>query len=144
MLSNELKKQIKKKQQEYLFLKAAIMAMEEIDTESKQRVLKKYKFIDDEGKRITDPKQDWRMKDDLFRAYLKVVMRENIDAGLKIDSYEMVIAWRQKEELKKVEDELLELQLQTIPTNLIESIKKAQKHWKYKDEALDLILRLEV
>jgi hypothetical protein len=73
-----------------------------------------------------------------------MVAEANKKSGLKIEDYNKVIALEEKEALKKVENELLELQLETIPTELKENIKKAQQHWKYRDEALNLILRLEV
>ena len=144
MLSKELRKQIKTKQQEYLLLKAAIMAAEEIEQENKLRILSENVFIDDEGVRVTDPGEDWLIEDTSFIRYLKMVAEENRKAGLKVNNYDEVIALEEKEALKKVENELLELQLETIPTELKENIKKAQQHWKYRDEALNLILRLEV
>ncbi len=144
MLSKELRKQIKTKQQEYLLLKAAIMAAEEIEQENKLRILSENVFIDDEGVRVTDPGKDWLIEDTSFIRYLKMVAEENRKAGLKVNNYDEVIALEEKEALKKVENELLELQLKITPANIIENIKKAQQHWKYRDEAINLILRLEV
>lgn len=144
MLSKELRKQIKTKQQEYLILKAAIMAAEEIEEENKVKILKENVFVDDEGIRVTNPNNDWLIEDISFIRYLKMVADANKKSGLKIEDYNKVIALEEKEALKKVENELLELQLETIPTELKENIKKAQQHWKYRDEALNLILRLEV
>ena len=144
MLSKELRKQIKTKQQEYLLLKAAIMAAEEIEEENKVKILKENVFIDDEGVRVTDPGKDWLIEDTSFIRYLKMVADANKKSGLKVNSYDEVIAWEEKEALKKVENELLELQLKITPANIIENIKKAQQHWKYRDEAINLILRLEV
>lgn len=144
MLSKELRKQIKTKQQEYLLLKAAIMAAEEIEEENKVKILKENVFIDDEGVRVTDPGEDWLIEDISFIRYLKMVAEANKKSGLKIEDYNKVIALEEKEALKKVENELLELQLKITPANIVEDIKKAQKHWKYREEALDLILRLEV
>jgi hypothetical protein len=144
MLSKELRKQIKTKQQEYLILKAAIMAAEEIEEENKVKILKENVFIDDEGVRVTDPGEDWLIEDTSFIRYLKMVADANKKSGLKVNSYNEVVAWEEKEALKKVENELLELQLIITPANIIENIKKAQQHWRYRDEAIDLILRLEV
>jgi len=144
MLSKELRKQIKTKQQEYLLLKAAIMAAEEIEKENKVKILKENVFVDDEGIRVTNPDNDWLIKDNTFIEYLKMVAEANKKSGLKIEDYNKVIALEEKEALKKVENELLELQLKITPANIVEDIKKAQKHWKYREEALDLILRLEV
>jgi len=144
MLSKELRKQIKTKQQEYLLLKAAIMAAEEIEEENKVKILKENVFVDDEGVRVTDPGEDWLIEDTSFIRYLKMVAEENRKAGLKVNNYDDVIALEEKEALKKVENELLELQLIITPANIIEDIKKAQQHWKYRDKAIDLILRLEV
>jgi hypothetical protein len=144
MLSKELRKQIKTKQQEYLLLKAAIMAAEEIEEENKVKILKENVFVDDEGIRVTNPDNDWLIKDNTFIEYLKMVAEANKESGLKVNSYDEVIAWEEKEALKKVENELLELQLKITPANIIENIKKAQQHWKYRDEAINLILRLEV
>ena len=144
MLSKELRKQIKTKQQEYLLLKAAIMAAEEIEEENKVKILKENVFVDDEGIRVTNPDNDWLIKDNTFIEYLKMVAEANKESGLKVNSYDEVIAWEEKEALKKVENELLELQLIITPANIIEDIKKAQQHWKYRDEAINLILRLEV
>lgn len=144
MLSKELRKQIKTKQQEYLLLKAAIMAAEEIEKENKVKILKENVFVDDEGIRVTNPDNDWLIKDNTFIEYLKMVADANKKSGLKIEDYNKVIALEEKEALKKVENELLELQLIITPANIIEDIKKAQQHWKYRDKAIDLILRLEV
>jgi hypothetical protein len=144
MIDSTLRKQIKTKQQEYLILKAAIMAAEEIEQENKLRILSENVFIDDEGVRVTDPGKDWLIEDTSFIRYLKMVAEENRKAGLKVNNYDEVIALEEKEALKKVENELLELQLKIIPAGIKENIKKAQQHWKYRDEALNLILRLEV
>ena len=144
MLSKELRKQIKTKQQEYLLLKAAIMAAEEIEEENKLRILSENVFIDDEGVRVTDPGEDWLIEDISFIRYLKMVAAANEESGLKVNNYDEVIALEEKEALKKVENELLELQLKIIPAGIKENIKKAQQHWKYRDEAINLILKLEV
>jgi len=144
MIDSTLRKQIKTKQQEYLLLKAAIMAAEEIEEENKVKILKENVFIDDEGVRVTDPGEDWLIEDTSFIRYLKMVAEANKESGLKVNSYDEVIAWEEKEALKKVENELLNLQLEITPANIIEDIKKAQQHWKYRDEAINLILRLEV
>jgi|LSQX01.1.fsa_nt_gb hypothetical protein len=144
MIDSTLRKQIKTKQQEYLLLKAAIMAAEEIEEENKVKILKENVFIDDEGVRVTDPGEDWLIEDTSFIRYLKMVAEENRKAGLKVNNYDEVIALEEKEALKKVENELLELQLRITPANIIENIKKAQQHWKYREECLDLILRLAV
>ena len=144
MLSKELRKQIKTKQQEYLLLKAAIMAAEEIEEENKVKILKENVFVDDEGVRVTDPGEDWLIEDISFIRYLKMVADANKKSGLKIEDYNKVIALEEKEALKKVENELLKLQLKITPANIIEDIKKVHNHWKYRDEALELILKLEV
>ena len=144
MLNNNLRKRIKTKQQEYLLLKAAIMAAEEIEEENKIKILKENVFIDDEGVRVTDPGEDWLIEDISFIRYLKMVAEENRKAGLKINNYDEVIMWEEKQSLKKVADELLKLQLETIPNNLMADIKRVHNHWKYRDEALELILKLEV
>ena len=144
MIDSTLRKQIKTKQQEYLLLKAAIMAAEEIEEENKVKILKENVFVDDEGIRVTNPDNDWLIKDNTFIEYLKMVAEANKESGLKVNNYDEVIALEEKEALKKVENELLELQLKITPANIIENIKKAQQHWKYRDEAINLILRLEV
>ena len=144
MIDSTLRKQIKTKQQEYLLLKAAIMAAEEIEEENKVKILKENVFIDDEGVRVTDPGEDWLIEDTSFIRYLKMVAEANKESGLKVNNYDEVIALEEKEALKKVENELLELQLRITPANIIENIKKAQQHWKYREECLDLILRLAV
>lgn len=144
MIDSTLRKQIKTKQQEYLILKAAIMAAEEIEEENKVKILKENVFIDDEGIRVTNPDNDWLIEDTSFIRYLKMVAEANKESGLKVNNYDEVIALEEKEALKKVENELLELQLKIIPARIKENIKKAQQHWKYRDEALNLILRLEV
>lgn len=144
MLSKELRKQIKTKQQEYLLLKAAIMAAEEIEEENKVKILKENVFVDDEGIRVTNPDNDWLIKDNTFIEYLKMVAEANKESGLKVNNYDEVIALEEKEALKKVENELLELQLKITPANIIEDIKKVHNHWKYRSEALELILKLEV
>ena len=144
MLSKELRKRIKTKKEEYLILKTAIMAAEEIEEENKVKILKENVFVDDEGIRVTNPDNDWLIEDTSFIPYLKMVAEANKESGLKVNNYNEVIMWEEKQSLKKVEDELLKLQLETIPNNLMADIKRVHNHWKYRDEAIDLILRLEV
>ena len=54
-----------------------------------------------------------------------MVADANKKSGLKIKHYDDVIALEEKEALpQKIENELLNLQLETIPTELKENIKK--------------------
>jgi len=145
MLDNKLRLQIRSKQQKYLLINAEVETLKEIDGENKRRALNENCFItEDEGKRITDPSSDFLMSEADFKNYCKLVFEENKKAGLDVTDYNIVACWKKEQELKKIENELLNLQLETVPAELRENLKKAWNNWKYRQEALDLILRLEV
>lgn len=145
MLSKELRKQIKHYQNEYLKAKAAVEAIREINKANSQKVLNAGNYINEfTGERITEPEQDYCMSGEDFKNYIYSVYEENKKAGLMVYDPNRVPEADFLAELKHAEDTLLKLQLKTIPAGIKEDIKKAQQHWKYRDEALNLILRLEV
>lgn len=145
MLSKELRKQIKHYQNEYLKAKATVEAIREINKANSQKVLNAGNYINEfTGERITEPEQDYCMSGEDFKNYIYSVYEENKKAGLMVYDPNRVPEADFLAELKHAEDTLLKLQLKTIPAGIKENIKKAQQHWKYRDEALELILKLEV
>ena len=141
VLSKELRKQIK----HYQIFESAIEAIWEINKANSQKVLNSGNYINEfTGERITEPEQDYCMSGEDFKNYIYSVYEENKKAGLMVYDPNRVPEADFLVELKHAEDTLLKLQLEIIPTELKENIKKAQQHWKYRDEAINLILRLEV
>lgn len=99
-------------------------------------------FLNDDGKRELE--LEYLITENDFPRFMELLFEENKKSELPVYDMERVPEADARERMTKAEKELLRLQLETIPNNLIESIKKAQDHWKYREEALKLILKLEV
>ena len=143
ILSDDLKARIKEAQDNYLVAKAQLETVELIEHENKTKILANNIFTDDEGNRILTADEDFLINDKEFNHFLELLFIENKESGLPVNNKEEAIDWKFKQELFKLEKELFKLQLETIPTGLREDIKKAQQHHKYRDKALNLILRLD-
>ncbi len=142
-LSSELKGRIKEAQDNYLLAKAKLETVELIEHENKTKILANNIFTDDEGNRILTADRDFLINSKEFNHFLELLFIENKDAGLPVTDKEEAIDWKFKQELFRLEKELFKLQLETVPGEYKEDIKKVQEHYKYRDKALDLILHLD-
>lgn len=142
MLSKELKKEIKKYQNLYYKAKAEYETIRDINKENELKVLKENVFTDEDGNRVLE--YDYMIVEDQYNSYLELLYIENTKAGLQLESKQIVPDYQAKRNLWDIEDKLFQLQLETLPNGLKADIEKAQKHHKYRDQALDLILKLSV
>lgn len=143
ILSNDLKARIKEAQDNYLVAKAQLETVELIEHENKTKILMNNIFTDEEGNRILTADEDFLINEKEFNHFLELLFIENKDAGLPVTNKEEAIDWKFKKQLIDLEKELFKLQLETIPESYISDIKKAQEHYKFRDKALNLILRLD-
>lgn len=143
ILSDDLKARIKEAQDNYLVAKAQLETIELIEHENKTKILMNNIFTDEEGNRILTADEDFLINEKEFNHFLELLFIENKDAGLPVTNKEEAIDWKFKKQLIDLEKELFKLQLETIPSGLKEDIKKAQKHWKHGEKALELILMLD-
>lgn len=142
-LTRELSTEIKKYQKLYLVTKAEYETIKEISEENKIKVLSENIFTDAEGNRVL--KYDYLIEDEKqFDEFMKLCYKENKKSGLPVTEYDKVVEYPKYQELREIEKKLLQLQLKTLPEGLKEGIKKAHDNYKYREEALDLILRLAV
>ena len=141
MISKELKKQIKKYQDIYLITKAEYETIKEMSKENRLKVLKENIFTDDEGERVLE--YDFMIAEDQFPRFNKLHFEENKKSGLPVTKPNLIVEYPKSKELEAIEKELFKLQLETIPNGIKADIEKAQQHWKHREKALDLILRLD-
>ena len=141
MINKELKKEIKRYQDLYLIVKAEYETIKEISKSNKLKVLRENVFTDEEGNRVL--KYDFMITEDQFLQFNQLHFNENLKSGLDVVEPDLIPEYPKKMELEAIEKELFKLQLEIIPTNIREDIKKAQQHWKHREKALDLILRLD-
>lgn len=145
MINNKFKKAIKNKQQQYLLVRAELETLEETNRESQQKVLNENYFItENENERITSLENDYLMSESNFKKYCNLVFEENKKIFPEITDPDRILEADKKIELRKIEDDLLKLQLEITPLGVKKDIEKAQNHWKYREQALDLILRLDI
>ena len=143
LIPKGLKTKIKKLQDQYLMTKAQLETVEYIEHENKSKVLANNIFTDEDGQRITEVFSDFLINDKEFNNYLELVFIENKSAGLPVTDKNICIDWKYKKKLMEIEKELFELQLETVPSGIRGDIKKAQNHHKFREKALDLILKLD-
>lgn len=142
-IPKELKIKIKKAQEQYLIAKAELETVEFIEHENITKILANNTFTDDEGKRVLNPEEDFLIKREELDEFLELLFIENKNAGLAAIDKETAIDWKYEKRLKEIEKELFDLQLETVPNGFKKDVEKAQNHYKFKDKALDLILRLD-
>lgn len=141
-LSKELRREIKKYQDLYFIAKAEYETIKEIDEENKIKILANNIFTDDDGERVLT--RDYLIADDQFNEFLDLLFKENKASGLQVTDPDKVVTYESWKRMLDIEKKLFELQLETIPAGLRKDIEKAQQHHKYREKALDLILRLSV
>lgn len=142
-IPKELKIKIKKAQDQYLIAKAELETVEFIEHENITKILANNTFTDDEGKRVLNPEEDFLIKREELDEFLELLFIENKNAGLAAIDKETAIDWKYEKRLKEIEKELFDLQLETVPNGIKKDVEKAQNHYKFRDKALDLILKLD-
>ena len=98
--------------------------------------------------RITEPKHTYLMDEEIFiNDFLEKCYAEYQKAGIADSRGKEYIPEAVAHDTRKqAENELLRLAIDIIPNDLTgkETLKKAVNHWKYREQILDLILKLEV
>lgn len=142
-INSEQRQTIRRLQAEYMIAKAEHDTIKQISSVNSLRVLSEHEFFDKEGNRVLE--YDWRIRgENQFKKYLDLLFTENKKSGLPVYDPNRVPEADAWEELRKVEKELLKMQLETLPDGLKQPIEKAQQHWKHRDECIDLMVRLSV
>ena len=141
-IKKETKEELKRLQLDYFKAKAAVDTIKKIAEENVVEVLQENEFYNDEGDRVLLASHSWTIKAGNFTTYLELVFGKNVDSGLPVTNPELVPGYPEEEKVNKIESKLFKLQLEIIPEDMKEDIKEAQQHWKYREKALDLILRL--
>jgi hypothetical protein len=143
MLTKEQKAKLKSLQDRYYKVKMWHDAKKMTSEANELKVLSDNKFFDEDGNRIL--KYSWKIADENeFRRFLDLLFEANKKSGIPVTNPELVAEYKEKQELQELEKRLLEFQLTITPKNIVEDIKRAHRHWKYREECLDLILRLAV
>ncbi len=99
--------------------------------------------------RITDPKRTYLMDEEIFiNDFLEKCYAEYKKAGIA-DSRgkEYYPEAEAHEERKQAENKLLQIAIDILPDEFQEEkniFRQAMQHWKYRDEILNLILRLGI
>lgn len=149
-------KEFVKAQKGYLLAKANNETVKRIDKENKTKVLQAREFYteyiaelpEEPIKRILEPIEDYRMSESDFETYCKLVYEENIKSGLKIpdigiELYYTSVDCETRKALEEAEKQLFEAGQFTIPNSIKESLKKAFINYKYKEELIDLLIKLD-
>lgn len=142
-INSEQRQTIRRLQAEYMIAKAEYVTIKQISGNNSLRVLADHEFFDDNGNRVLE--YDWRIKgENQFKKYLELLFIENKKSGLPVYDSNRVPEADAWDKLRETEKELLKMQLETIPEHMRADIKGAQEHWKYRDECIDLMVRLAV
>ena len=142
MLTAELKREIKKYQKMYFAVKAEYETIKAINEENEKKILQDNIFTDRKGKRA---RRSWHIEDEeQFKNFMLMHYLLNKESGLPVVEIDHVVYYPKFKELQEIENKLLELQLRTVPKSILNDIKKAHQHHKYREDALQLILKLSV
>lgn len=143
MLTKEQKATLKSLQDRYHKVKMWHDAKKMTSKNNELKILAKNEFFDEDGNRVLD--EAYKMADDKdFVRFLHMLFEANKKSGIPVTDPELVAEYKEKQELQELEKQLLEFQLTITPNSIVEDIKRAHRHWKYREECLDLILRLAV
>ncbi|MCM1008666.1 MAG: hypothetical protein NC485_12235 [Ruminococcus flavefaciens] len=101
------------------------------------------------AKRITEPKRTYMMNEEIFlNDFLAKCYEEYQKAGIADSRGKEYCPEANAHDAKKeAENLLLKLAIELIPDELAEekeTLRKAVNHWKYREQILDLILKLGV
>ena len=117
---------------------AAWKAAEEIDKASKNRVLEKNIFADEEsGERITDERHDFMMSDSDFEKYCQLVYEENLKAGLDSGGVGLTF-WPLRKAVLDAENKLIDAVAEEIPQYTPEIVKAIKQNIKHRERFLKI------
>lgn len=118
-----------------------------IDGKAKTIVLQNHIFVEEETReRITKAGRDYLMSDEDFKRFINLCYVERKKLGLDIPA-ENTAYYYTLPALKQAEDNLLDVAFKILPEthediNLHEKLKEARKHWKYRQEFINLTMQL--
>lgn len=134
-----------------MILQAETQTIEELTEEIQQKILDENVYMDEhhnseEKMRITRPFDDYLMNEDIFKNdYLEKCYAEYKKAGIADPrGKEYIPSSESKDKLKQAENQLLDFIIKILPAEIAHEAIKARHHWKYKEQMLDLTLRLDV
>ena len=142
-------------QKAYIIAKAAERTIKEVAEDIQRKILSENEyFIMPEfngrrgvAKRITEPKRTYMMEDEIFlNDFLVKCYEEYQKAGIADSRGKEYSPEATAHDAKKeAENLLLKLAIELLPDELAEekeTLRKAVNHWKYREQILDLILKL--
>lgn len=141
------KNELKRAQREYREAKAENDRALSIEEQAKAIVLQGNVFSEEEtGERITKASSDFLMSDDDFKKYIDLCYIERKKLGIDVPAENTADCYTH-EALRQAEDKLLDLAFKVLPKthkgiNLHEKLELVRKHWKYRQEFIDLIMQL--
>jgi hypothetical protein len=113
-------------------------AAEIIDKSSKNRVLEKNIFADEEsGERITDERHDFMMSDSDFEKYCQLVYEENLKRGLDSGGVGNTF-WHLRKAVLDAENELIDTVAADIPAYTPEVVKTLKTNHKFREKFLKI------
>lgn len=143
-------------QETYLIAKAMEEEINAKDEEIKRKVLAENEYYisdelwklmkeDEPGRRITDPKGDFEMSETDMKDYIKKLYTEYLKAGIADDRGEGYIpSARAREARHEAENALLDIVIELFKgTEYEDAIRRATKHWKYREQLLDITMKLK-
>ena len=138
----KMKKELKKAQKEYMVAKAAHEAALAIEEEAKTNVLRDNVFHNEEtGERITSTTADFLMSDSEFFQYCELVHAEMLRMGLDIPA-ENTADYKTRPALMAAENKLIDISIAISPVKIRQGLETARNNLKYRQEMIDLTLRL--
>ena len=159
-LIQERAEEITALQAAYYIARATEQTINEIDEEIQRKVLSENEYyISDElwelmlkrginpaDRRITEPKNSYKMGEEEMKDFVKKLYPEYLRAGIADDRGEGYIPSARAREAKgEAEKALINIVIDLFKnTEYEELFKKAAQHWKYREQLLDLILKLKV
>ena len=149
--------EIREAQNAYLIAKAIEETIKEAADDIQKKILSENEYFimpEYEGrrgvvKRITEPKRTYMMDEEIFlNDFLAKCYEEYQKAGIADSRGKEYCPEANAHDAKKeAENLLLKLAIELIPDELAEEkedLRKAVNHWKYREQILDLILKLGV
>ena len=113
-------------------------AAEIIDKASKNRVLEKNIFADEEsGERITDERHDFMMSDSDFEKYCQLVYEENLKAGLDSGGAGLTF-WPLRKAVLDAENDLIDTVAEDIPAYTPDVVKTLKTNHKFREKFLKI------
>jgi len=129
---------VKKAMDRVMVAYAKWQAAEEIDKASKNRVLEKNIFADEEsGERITDERHDFMMSDSDFEKYCQLVYEENLKAGLDSGGVGLTF-WPLRKAVLDAENKLIDAVAEDIPQYTPEIVKAIKQNIKHRERFLKI------